>query len=88
MMTIKNPTDKNVRVVIQGTEYAVPANGEKKGVRDDHALLWKEIHGFLSLTTDVGVKTAEVVISVVEEKIVPELAEAVAIKLPTKKIKK
>jgi len=36
-MIVKNPTDKDIEVSIEGTEYLLPANGELRGVLAEHA---------------------------------------------------
>lgn len=59
-MIVKNPTDKEISVQILGTQYTVPANGEREGVKDEHAIHWKEqIHNFLILKNEEVAEVSE-----------------------------
>lgn len=52
-MKIKNPTSSNIEVLINGTEYKLPADGELLGVNEDVAKYWKDnLHNFLILENE------------------------------------
>jgi hypothetical protein len=75
-MKIVNPTDSDVYVVIEGTEYSIPARGEITGVKEEHAFHWKKrVHGFLQVQPEPKAEKPKV------EEAVEEVAEEVTKKV-------
>jgi len=81
-MIIKNPTDKDVAIVIEGHDYVVSANGELAGLREEHAFIWKKVHGFLQIKKE-EVAEVKVVVTPPEHIIKEKKEEA---KVPVKKV--
>lgn len=52
-MIVKNPTDKDVSIVIGGVTYTVEAGGETS-VSEAVATKWVGTHAFLSLSQETG----------------------------------
>lgn len=52
-MTVKNPTDKEITVVLSGKTFTVPAEGVVREVPAKDAKYWTEsLHNFLTLSED------------------------------------
>lgn len=51
-MIVKNPTDKDVTVMLKGVNYTVKANDILSGVPEEQALYWKGLHNFLTLSEE------------------------------------
>lgn len=65
-MVVTNPTDQDINVSIKGTDYFLAANSSIKGVKESHAIYWKNsLHQFLIVSPETKEvekveKTAEV----------------------------
>jgi hypothetical protein len=81
MITVKNPTDLHVSIVINGETYVVGPYLEVV-VSDEVAIAWKKVHTFLALMEVSKVKVAEV------EPIVLEVEKPIVMKLEVKSKKK
>lgn len=69
-MIVKNPTDSDVKIQIDGIFYEVGANDELEGVKPEHAARWKGIHQFLSMQEeDMGTTSKEALQETTEEDI-------------------
>ena len=87
-MKITNPRDVDFTIQVKGGQtYTVLANDSITGVPSEHANFWKELHPFMMVTEDAGVKkvkeetNVEIKEEVVEalekviEEVVPEIEE-------------
>lgn len=80
-MIVINPTKSDIKVQIEGVEYFLPAEGSITGVREEHALYWKQkLHSFVQIKMDEPVVKKEVKV----EEVAP-VAEAPIEKKVTKK---
>ena len=73
-MVITNPTSIEIKVQIEGVNYVLPANGELIGVKEEHALYWKEkLHNFIAIKVeskkDLAAEVAEVIAEKGEKKV-------------------
>lgn len=58
-MIVKNPTNSDLEVKIEGIEYIAPAMGEAKNVLPEHAEHWKRyIHQFVEVVAEKAEKVA------------------------------
>ena len=69
--TIHNPTDNEVRIVLDGIEYRVPAKEVVNVADDAHAATWLDTHQFLRV---VG---ADEVVEVEKEPTVDDVLDTV-----------
>ena len=52
-MKVINTTNKDIKVMIKGREYFLPADGSVSNVPEAHALHWKtHVHHFLNIMED------------------------------------
>lgn len=52
-MKVTNPTDNDIKVIIEGEEYEVAAGKTLRGVPEKHAKYWVErLHSFLELGSE------------------------------------
>lgn len=86
-MIVRNPTKNDIEVTIDGISYQVKAEDQIKGVRQSHALHWKnKIHSFIELSEEGKDKVvAPEVAKIVEDK---EEAEVEEVKADSKKADK
>ena len=81
-MIVKNPTNTDLEVQIDGNVYSVEANGETAGVPAVHATRWQaELHNFITLEEE----EAPVAKAVKEVKEVVEVPVVVETPAPKKK---
>lgn len=72
-MIVKNPTNHDIQVQIEGANYFVEANGEISGVIPEHAAYWKvKLHAFIEIVEESKGKKAEK--EVATEAAAPEVA--------------
>lgn len=63
-MIIQNPTDQEIKVMINGVDYTLPANGNIS-VTEEVATYWvKELHSFLIVKKEN--KSPEVIKEIIE----------------------
>ena len=68
-MIVKNPTDSDVKIQIDGIFYEVGANDELGGVKPDHAAHWKGVHQFLSVQEEDSTTSKDALQETTEEDI-------------------
>ena len=82
-MILRNPTDKKVRIVLDGEEYEIEAGKCSENIPEERAHRWLETHRFLRVESEVETPSTIVSTVLAQEESSGEAVRDTAIKEAT-----